>query len=141
MLAYIDGLCEPVNPNGIATYGYLIFDENEKVVKSGCRVIGEGAGMTNNVAEYSALLRVLEWLRENCLQKDIAIRSDSQLVVNQMSGSWAVRAPLLLPLWRKAKGLQAGMKISYEWIPREENEKADMLSRVAYHRYLKKKEA
>jgi ribonuclease HI len=141
MIAYIDGLCEPVNPNGIATYGYVIFDDSMKEIKSGCRVIGEGAGMTNNVAEYSALLRVLEWLRENCSEQEIVIHSDSQLVVNQMSGSWAVRAPLIIPLWRKAMSLQRGMKISYAWIPREENEKADMLSWVAYRRHLMKKGA
>ena len=34
-------------------------------MKSGCGVVGSGAGMTNNVAEYSALKRAAEWVSQN----------------------------------------------------------------------------
>lgn len=60
IIIYFDGLCEPRNPGGIATYGYVVY-KDEKVIKKGCRAIGEGQGMTNNVAEYSGLKRALEW--------------------------------------------------------------------------------
>jgi ribonuclease HI len=109
-----------------------------KEIKAGCRFIGIGEGITNNVAEYSALIRVLEWLKENNISDDIIINSDSQLIIGQMSQGWKVKAPLLIPLVRKARHLMKGMKIKYNWIPREENEKADMLSKLAYRRYVRK---
>jgi ribonuclease HI len=56
---FFDGLCRPKNPGGVATFGYVIYKDGEKV-KRGCGVVGSGAGMTNNVAEYSALKRAAE---------------------------------------------------------------------------------
>src|SRR5512137_2298452 len=58
---YFDGLCRPRNPGGVATYGYVIYRDGEKI-KSGYGVVGSGPGMTNNVAEYSALKQAAEWV-------------------------------------------------------------------------------
>ena len=58
---YFDGLCRPRNPGGVATYGYVIYKDGKKV-KRGYGVVGSGTGMTNNVAEYSALKRAAEWV-------------------------------------------------------------------------------
>ncbi len=55
MVVNIDGLCEPVNPGGIATYGYVIRDESGSLIAKKSGVVGKGAGMSNNVAEYAAL--------------------------------------------------------------------------------------
>ena len=74
---YFDGLCRPKNPGGVATYGYVIYKDGEKV-KSGFGVIGSGAGMTNNVAEYSALKRAAEWVSQNGVDDEIVIKGDSQ---------------------------------------------------------------
>ena len=52
------------NPGGVATYGYLIYRDGEKIQR-GYGVIGSGAGMTNNVAEYSALKQAAEWVSQN----------------------------------------------------------------------------
>ena len=89
--AYFDGLCEPRNPGGIATYGYVIYKDG-KPIKKGCKAIGHGKGMTNNVAEYSGMLRVVEWLNENGFDEKIIIKGDSQLAINQITGRWNVKS-------------------------------------------------
>jgi len=131
---YFDGLCEPVNPGGVATYGYVIY-QDEKAIKKGCRVIGEGSGMTNNVAEYSALKRALEWLVEEGIEDEIVVKGDSMLVINQMRGVWQIKSQTSKRFVPKIRGLLKGKKVKFVWIPREENGEADMLSRVAYKRY------
>lgn len=138
---YFDGLCEPINPNGVATYGYVIYQDG-KSIKKGCRVIGEGRGMTNNVAEYSGLKRALEWLNEQNINDDIiTIRGDSMLVIKQMSGDWQVKSATSKHFVPIIKELVKNRKVNFQWIPREENSEADMLSRVAYKRYRSKKNA
>ncbi|MCU4139579.1 MAG: Ribonuclease HI [Methanophagales archaeon] len=57
---YFDGLTEPKNPGGYGTYGFVVKVDGE-VVKRGKGFIGKGAGITNNVCEYIALLRALEY--------------------------------------------------------------------------------
>ncbi|MEM3379811.1 MAG: ribonuclease HI [Fervidicoccaceae archaeon] len=135
LLLYFDGLCEPINPGGIATYGVVIF-ENKKVLKEEFGIVGagfRGDDVSNNVAEYTALIRGLELIIESDLsEKDITIRGDSQLVIKQLIGKYRVKAPRLIPLYNKSINLLRNFK-SYkiEWIPRENNEAADVLSRKA----------
>ena len=128
---WIDGLCEP-NPYGKGCIGYVIKDNGVTIAK-GSYVVGEGAEMTNNVAEYQALIYALREIRRLRLEtKIIVIRSDSELLVKQMNRRWDVKAPLLLPLYALAKDLANGLHYRIEWIPREENEEADKLTRLAY---------
>jgi ribonuclease HI len=128
----IDGLCEPVNPGGAACFGYIIKRRGANIDR-GFGVIGIGSGMTNNVAEYTALIRALQRIRELSLDEEkIVVRSDSMLVVNQMNGDWKVKAKLILPLYTKAKILVCCMDIAFRWVPREENTEADELCRFAY---------
>jgi ribonuclease HI len=136
MKVYIDGLCEPINPGGIATYGYiLIGDINEE----GYGFVGRGEGMSNNVAEYSGLVASLQMLIHYGKNKNkIIIYSDSKLLVNQMSGKWQARKGLYLFYWKIAKHLSTKFSdLSFQWIPREENTKADQLSRDAFKEYSK----
>jgi len=137
---WFDGLCEPVMPEDerIACLGYVI-KRNGKTVDVGSGVVGVGASVTNNVAEYRALIRALERVRSLGLSEKVVVRSDSRLVVNQMKGEWKVRAPLIAPLYREAMTLIAGLDISFEWVPREENTEADHLSRVAYENARRKR--
>jgi ribonuclease HI len=134
---WIDGLCEPVNPGGTACIGYIIRD-HESIVAGGSYIIGKGVGMTNNVAEYTALIYVLREVKRLRLQKELlVIKSDSQLLVNQMNRKWKVKAALIVPLYKLAKDLATGLNYRMEWIPREENEEADRLTRLAYKSSLK----
>ena len=131
---WIDGLCEPVMPKyaRIACLGYVI-KENGKTIDKSYEVIGKGANMTNNVAEYSALIYALKRIKELKLdEEEIIVRSDSKLVVNQMKEEWKVKKEHLKPLFYKAKILASDKDIVFEWIPREENTEADTLSRIAH---------
>ena len=129
---WVDGLCEPINPGGTACIGYVI-KKGGKVLAKISQVVGRGEDMTNNVAEYTALIRALERIMQLGLaRQETLVRSDSRLVVNQMNGKWEVKAPLILPLYRKAKTMTTAMNIKFNWVPREQNTEADALCRTAY---------
>lgn len=130
---FCDGLCEPVNPGGTATWGVVI-KRDGIIIKSDCGILGNGAGMTNNVAEYSAAINAIKWIGEQGFTDEKAILlSDSQLLIFQLQGRYAVRSNRLRPLYdRLTKDLKTFKRISFRWIPRDENYEADLLSRQAY---------
>lgn len=130
---WIDGLCEPVIPahERTACLGYMI-KRNGVIVDEGSEIVGAGKLVTNNVAEYTALIRALEQVRKLGLEGRVVVRSDSRLVVNQMRGEWKVKATKMMPLYHKAVALAKDMDVVFEWVPREENTRADSLARKAY---------
>jgi ribonuclease HI len=136
-----DGLCEPKNPGGIATYGVVITQNGKKIFEDGG--IADAKPWTleasNNVAEYSALIRGLEWLRKTGRSSStIVIRGDSRLVVNQLNGKFKVKAPRIVELYHDARELMSEFaNVRIEWIDRSLNKEADLLSRIAYSRYRK----
>ena len=86
---------------------------------------------TNNVAEYRGLIAGLTAARE-LGARQVLVRMDSKLVVEQMSGAWKVKHPGLQPLHAAAGELAAGFEvITYEWIPRAQNAHADRLANEA----------
>jgi ribonuclease HI len=134
--AYFDGLCYPKNPCGVAAYGYLIYRDGE-IIHRGFRAVGEGKGMTNNVAEYEGLKAAAMWLHDNGIEEKILIKGDSQLVMKQMKGEWQVNSATSKKYVPEIKLLLQGMDVTFQWVPREKNEEADKLSRVAYERFRK----
>jgi ribonuclease HI len=128
---YFDGLCRPENPGGVATYGYVIYKDGKKG-KSGSGVIGSGAGMTNNVAEYSALKRAAEWVSQHGDDDEIVIKGDSQLVIHQMNGTWQIKSATSKKFVPEIRRLLEGRRTRFIWIPREQNVEADLLSNLAY---------
>ena len=134
--AYFDGLCYPKNPCGVAAYGYLIYRDGE-IIHRGFRAVGEGKGMTNNVAEYEGLKAAAMWLHDNGIEEKILIKGDSQLVMKQMKGEWQVNSATSKKYVPEIKLLLQGKDVTFQWVPREKNEEADKLSRVAYERFRK----
>ena len=61
---------------------------------------------TNNYAEYSGLLAVLEWALANGARR-LRVVSDSELMVKQMKGLYKVKSPGLFPLWQEARRMAA----------------------------------
>ncbi|PTD94092.1 ribonuclease H [archaeon SCG-AAA382B04] len=131
MKLYFDGACEPKNPGGHGTYGFVV-KEDDKIVKEGSDYLGKGDGITNNVAEYTALIEGLKYLRDNCSDSKIKVYGDSQLVIRQMTGQYAVRSERIKPLWKEAKDIAKEMNTFYQWVPREQNEEADALAVQEY---------
>lgn len=115
------------NP-GPSAIGVVIKDAQGKVLKE----IGEYIGdFTNNVAEYRALLRALE--EAKAMQAaSVEIRSDSDLLVSQLNGSYKVKSPDLGPLYLEAIRLLRGFSRStFTKIPRGQNAAADALANRA----------
>jgi len=135
----IDGLCQPINPGGIACYAFII-KKNGTTIHSGYGVAGEpfSKDSTNNVAEYTALAKALEWLvANNLVSEKIEIKSDSKLVVNQLAGIYKVKGKRIIPLYKQVLLLKRKFSdIEIKWIPREENKEADRLTNIAYNKAL-----
>ena len=93
--------------------------------------IGKGIGdATNNVAEYTAAIEGLKRARDLGATR-VRLRSDSQLLINQLSGVYRVKTPHLQPLHRQVRSLAAGFaEIKFEHVPREQNKEADRLANV-----------
>jgi ribonuclease HI len=139
---YFDGACEPVNPGGTGSYGWVFKDAaTGQTIDSGDGDIGSGRGVTNNVAEYYALGLALKRLAEQPPHglTRVSIFGDSKLVVCQMNDEWRCNAPHLAELRDRCRGWAAklqthGIAVSYRWVPREHNEEADALSQQAWTR-------
>ena len=124
--AYIDGGARG-NP-GPAGYGARIERDDGTLVEELHAPLGIA---TNNVAEYNGLLAALRWAVEHG-ETDVLIRSDSELLVNQMRGEYRVKNPALQALYVQARLLvmQLGA-VRFEHVRREANTEADRLSNLA----------
>lgn len=129
---YFDGAC----PNGVPNFGWILEDEAGKdVAKGGGDVDLLGANQTTNVAEYGGLIHGIVGSEPYLKQGDILeIYGDSQLVVRQVKGEYRVKKLHLVPYVRKVRDLvdlvkAKGVTVYLEWVPREQNTKADKLSK------------
>lgn len=135
VVAYFDGLCEPINPGGYACGGFFVpahtFFMN--TCFGGRKFFVHGDGATNNIAEYHAALFALEKLWCYGRRGPVILRGDSQLVVYQFSGKYKINSPLLKPfLYRLHKAADCFGGLILEWVPRDQNQDADAQSRLAY---------
>ncbi|MEO0588676.1 MAG: ribonuclease HI family protein [Planctomycetota bacterium] len=86
---------------------------------------------TNNVAEYTGLLRALE-VATTMNVKRVAVHSDSQLMVKQLNGEYRVKSPDLKPLYQQAAKLLDGFVAStITHVYRDKNQRADQLANLA----------
>jgi len=86
---------------------------------------------TNNVAEYTALVRGLELAAELGVRR-LDVRSDSELLVKQMRGEYRVKHPDLIDLYREAVALRGRFEgVTLTHVRRELNKRADFLCNEA----------
>ncbi len=116
------------NP-GPAGYGAVVRDAvTGKVLAERADTLGV---TTNNVAEYSGLIAGLE-AAASLGAREVDVRLDSKLVVEQMSGRWKIKHPQMRPLASRAAALVAGFDaVRFQWIPRAQNTAADALANSA----------
>lgn len=134
---YFDGLCDP-NPGGIATYGFVVKRGGKKVhVGHGLACPPKTPSATNNLAEYTGLLKALEYLVGEKTKEPVVVRGDSDLVVRQVRGEYKVKSPNLVPLHRRAGELIAKLPggVRLEHVPRERNAEADRETNLALAEY------
>lgn len=129
-----DGACGPMNPGGRCGGGAVLIKDNKILAEIFDEYIPEKFGETsNNVGEYYGLLKALEYLLENKLENEtIFIEGDSNMVIMQMSGRWRIKKGIYRDIALKTKETVNRFKnIMFIWVPREENEWADELSKKA----------
>ena len=115
MRAYIDGgVRGHEKKDGRRGFIAIVIEEGEKIVE-------EVGSVTNNQAEYMALVRVLK----DAISKkanDLEVLSDSELLVKQIKGDYSVKSPNILPLYHETLHLmRCFKKIEIKWIPRSLN--------------------
>ena len=115
------------NPGPAGAGAVIVNPEGQVVAKVG-KFLGES---TNNVAEYMGLILGLKRAKAIGI-KELEVCSDSELLVRQLNGEYAVKADHLVPLFQEAQTLLR----SFQWtalrhVPREENSQADAMSNRA----------
>ena len=108
---------------GLGAAGGVLKDPGYATVDTLSEVIGQVPD--HHVAEYEALIRGLRLAKAHGIER-LRVFLDSELVVNQIHGSYKVKKEHLKPLLVKATELIAEFPdIKISWVPREMNKEAD----------------
>lgn len=132
MKVFTDGASRG-NP-GLSGAGILVSDSEGKTLCEASEFLGV---MTNNAAEYTALLKSLNILRlmksEGMHADHVEFYSDSLLLVNQLSGKYKIKNQQIGELVSDFKNEVKQLKIEYtiKHISRKENKRADKLANLA----------
>jgi len=131
LILHCDGAARG-NP-GPAGVGVHIADEDGTTLTEIAEGIGEA---TNNVAEYTAAIRGLQRARD-LGATEVHLRSDSKLLIEQLSGRWKVKNRNLLRLHREVRDLAESFEsVTYEHVRRERNVEADRLANEGVDAWL-----
>jgi len=128
--AFTDGASR--NNPGEAGIGIVIKNEQGKILLEKKQYLGVA---TNNVAEYTALIRCIEAVIESktfsC--STFIAHTDSELMARQLKGEYKVKDPELKKLFQKVQLLLASANFSFtiKHIPRSQNKEADRLANIA----------
>ena len=123
---YTDGCCRG-NP-GPAGIGVVIKDHRKKILKELSEYIGAA---TNNIAEYSALIRGLK-AAGGLGAEEITVFMDSELVVKQLNGDYRVKDDGMKELFRQTLEILKDFKsFEIKHIDRSKNKEADKLANKA----------
>lgn len=120
------------NP-GPAAIGVVVSDPDGNVIDE----LGEPIGKaTNNVAEYRALIRGVEWAR-SLGADELEIVGDSELVARQLTGAYKVKHASMKPLYDEARAALSSLENwSIRTVPRAQNARADALVNEALDRTM-----
>lgn len=130
---YTDG--GSVNNPGQAAYAFVLFQDSVMIFSYGERI----GVATNNVAEYTGLIKAFEKVKELMAGGKLAglsqiyVYSDSSLMVNQLNGLFKVKNAAIREFIMKVRILESELKtpIQYIHILREKNALADSLVKKA----------
>lgn len=140
IIIYTDGGSRG-NP-GPAAIGVVFCNEKGEIFKKYSQYLGE---LTNNEAEYQAVIFALKKFKAlfgKVISKnsEIEIRSDSELLINQLNGKYKILEPniqdLFITLWNLKIDFK---KVVFKFISREKNKEADKLVNEALDAQEKEK--
>ena len=122
IIAHIDGGSRG-NP-GPSAAGFVLTNRRGTQLQARAFFIGR---TTNNVAEYTSLIKALEGAGQMGAAK-LSVFSDSELLVKQINGEYRVKSEQIQPLYQQAvKQLDQFTQWTIRHVPREKNKKADKL--------------
>ncbi len=111
------------NP-GPAAAGFVLADDTGKRRLAKAFFLGEA---TNNVAEYTALIRALE-AANDLGAAEVTVYTDSELMVRQLQGAYKVKSDLIRPLFEQVSELRRGFgSCRVVHVTRDKNKQADAL--------------
>lgn len=116
------------NPGPAGSGAVIIDAKSGEILFELAKFIGVA---TNNVAEYVALLTAMQKIVEVAPAARVLVRMDSKLVIEQMAGRWKIKHADMRDLAAQVQRLVAGRDVQWQWIPREENSRADALANKA----------
>ena len=128
LIIYTDGGARG-NP-GQAAIGIFVADEKGAAIKKYSQYLGE---KTNNEAEYEAIIFALKKVKalfgkEKIKKMEIEIRSDSELIVNQLNHQFKIEEEHLQKLFIKIWNMLIDFgEVKFMYVPREKNKEADRL--------------
>ncbi len=129
IIIYTDGGSRG-NP-GKAAIGVVFCNEREQVIKKYGEYLGDG--LTNNDAEYQAVIFALKKFKAVfgkaiAVTSDVEIRADSELVVKQLNGEYRLQDPKIQRFFIEIWNLKFDFKsVKFKHTPRERNKEADRL--------------
>jgi len=122
IIAHIDGGSRG-NP-GPAAAGFTLNEPGGTQLQAKAYILGR---TTNNVAEYTSLVKALEAAKEIGAEQ-IIVFSDSELLVKQVNGQYRVKSELIKPYYEQAVSLLGRFKSwKVRHITRDKNKQADSL--------------
>lgn len=130
LVLFFDGACTK-NPGGIASYGFKFScKDTEVLIYSDFGEVCRGETASCNIAEWASITKAICYLKDQGWSGQLEIFGDSQLVIRQLNGEYKVRKDTLIPYYQECiKFLQGIEKWKVTWIPREQNEECDKLSK------------
>jgi ribonuclease HI len=142
------GQCIPRNPGGIACYAYIIRNKEGLLLHESCGLAVEpnSPTSTNSVANYTALIKALEWLIKHRYTEDIIkVYGNSKLVISQIndgerfiSSNKEAISKNVLPLYARVMKIKSKFYyVSFELISAYDNghiddKEVEELSLLAY---------
>ncbi|PIS34595.1 MAG: hypothetical protein COT37_01850 [Parcubacteria group bacterium CG08_land_8_20_14_0_20_43_9] len=132
IIVFTDGASRG-NP-GPAAIGIVICDAQGRAQKDYAAAIGE---TTNNEAEYQAVIFALKKIKAlvgkaKIKSAEVLIKSDSELMVSQLSGEYKIKEPRIQNLFIQIWNLKIDYKkVDFALIHREQNTAADKLANQA----------
>ncbi|OGZ69042.1 MAG: hypothetical protein A3C50_01415 [Candidatus Staskawiczbacteria bacterium RIFCSPHIGHO2_02_FULL_43_16] len=118
------------NP-GKAAIGVVFCNEMGQVIQKFGEYLGDG--LTNNDAEYQAVIFALKKFKAVFGKKmaeiaEVEVRSDSELLVNQMNGKYKLENEKIQKFFIEIWNLKIDFaNVKFKAIPREKNKEADAM--------------
>lgn len=100
---------------GKSACGIVFLDEDDNIVHQKSFYLGE---MTTPQAEYTGLIKALDSASQFC-RNELEVWMDSEFIIRQMNGDYAIKSENMKPLFDKVKSLERRFSIiSYFHHPR-----------------------